>query len=1621
MIRNSIIASLLLLSSAVTATAGVTLPYVNGCEDLSTVATTPNGSKAWSCEDKQEFRLQRANASTPHSGAVFFPTVDFQVGKTYRIEVTARHGQRNEEGSYKVWLANGTANSSFVTPALAVENDVKGWFYHKRTYFYTPSASGSYRVAVQATSPASCEYFYLTEFAISECDSALPGAPTAVSVTPDASGLKSATVSVTAPSVSVSGGALSSAMSSLDVYWGDKLMSSIPSPVAGQKYTTTFDVGQPRPYILTLSTTDASGRRGGTALADVTIGQTLPQWSIIYGIQGTGMRHKYRATFSPATGVTLTLDPTLATANDGGYTVTRMPDGAVIASGSNTADIADPNFPLSSRLSYYYKVTFTDTQGEAKSYDSTVISLNNKAPFYVDFSDRSVSSDNTYAEFTFDDAGKDGNCFVANQNGYMSCYNRNDWLITPGVNLEAGKQYRFSAGLGSSSSATAGAEVWLGKANVVDSFTTPVMPLTQVSSRDKAAQYDSYFTVDADGTYFFGLHVLNTETDNSYQSLLLYNLGVEEVSEDLPGICTDLKVSYTSATEGTLSFTASPRNVAGRPQQSLTEIVVERDGSHFATLTNPMPGGQCSVPITVENGKSYLYKVTPYNRNGAGVSAELMVGLITPPYSNDFVAANALEGFTVLDGHNDGFTWHIFNGEARCYPGDNGLDDILVTPAITLQAGSWYKVQVDTHNTTSPPAKDNTVSLRLGNEPTYEALSETIISPYNVPLSGKGVMKEYFTVAETGQYYLGWHAYNEDRYATPVFLNNFTLSEPIKGTVPGAGKLVVTPDPQGALKATVNITLPTTDLAGNELQALTRADLYIDGVLYKNFRKSLGAESFDVVIENMTEGAHRFMLYCRNGDGQGREYEVDAYIGINSPGDPVNLRVERTQQEGEVTISWEAPEVDHDGYPINNDWLSYEVYVYNSNATSQAELEQIVCSSTKNLSFTYQALPADAPQEFIRFGVRAMTIKGTSHGVVASSIPVGKPYSLPYNDSFVNRLPEKIYRHVTLDTNNVATWGSNDQEPSGVFSYDNDNGLGMMLAYWTGGSAALGSARIALDCDNPMFSMFVYNYSTPTLRDDNIMGLYVRPDGGDWTKVAEKSISAWTDNTPGWQKITVDLSEYAHRNVEIAFRGETVSHVYMLIDRITVRPASSADMTIGGIILPEEAFVGCEVPITVSVKNNGTAAATGKKVDLYRNNELLDSKEVDFEAGERIGLMFTDTITRPMAAESLDYVYYARVDASGENEFNAFDNRSADKQLPLVDNSTYPTISALDGHQKDGAIELTWNAPIISDTPEIVTDDFESYPSWANQATGIGGYRLDDRDRLGVLAWEDVQWPIAFQSFQSFFLADFSDPSLTEIRAQAPGLFEAHSGNKALMSLSPADPDAYVNDVIISPLLGNGDKQLSLWAKAFSDSYPESFEVRYSTTNTEYSSFSTCAYFSGVPGTWTEYSCTIPADAKYFAIVRNNYGTVCLFIDDMTYTPAGNERLVVEGYNIYRDGTEVAHAYNPEDVMAYIDDVQLIGRINYDVTVLYNRGESPAVSTVVYLSDVDKVTTLKPNATGVAEGIHITRAANLPVNVYSLDGSHLATTVGHEDMVFSIATGFYIVTIGNETFKVIVP
>jgi len=91
------------------------------------------------------------------------------------------------------------------------------------------------------------------------------------------------------------------------------------------------------------------------------------------------------------------------------------------------------------------------------------------------------------------------------------------------------------------------------------------------------------------------------------------------------------------------------------------------------------------------------------------------------------------------------------------------------------------------------------------------------------------------------------------------------------------------------------------------------------------------------------------------------------------------------------------------------------------------------------------------------------------------------------------------------------------------------------------------------------------------------------------------------------------------------------------------------------------------------------------------------------------------------------------------------------------------------------------------------------------------------------------------------------------------------------------------------------------------------------------------------------------------------------------------------------------------------------------VTVVYNRGESDPVSINV---DKTGVGELLANglckAYGVDGAIRIDGAQGKDVKVFAVNGAAIAQADGKQHMTIAADAGFYIVTIGNQSFKVVV-
>ena len=223
----------------------------------------------------------------------------------------------------------------------------------------------------------------------------------------------------------------------------------------------------------------------------------------------------------------------------------------------------------------------------------------------------------------------------------------------------------------------------------------------------------------------------------------------------------------------------------------------------------------------------------------------------------------------------------------------------------------------------------------------------------------------------------------------------------------------------------------------------------------------------------------------------------------------------------------------------------------------------------------------------------------------------------------------------------------------------------------------------------------------------------------------------------------------------------------------------------------------------------------------------------------------------------------------------------------------------------------TWATPSPAAAPkragetQTITEGFEDtnvFPTLslggitATQHTGaFGEWTIYDATGARVygpsnLTWENKYAPQAWTPFLSTTISGST----------------AHNGSQYMESICPDNYNGYYNGPadswLVSPVLSGKEQTITFWARIFTTDYtPETFEVLYTTGDIDredfsnsVSSFQLAKSYSSATTTWTEYSATLPAGAKYFAIRHTSNDIYGMMIDDVTYE-ISNEAPAAEG------------------------------------------------------------------------------------------------------------------------------
>jgi hypothetical protein len=767
-------------------------------------------------------------------------------------------------------------------------------------------------------------------------------------------------------------------------------------------------------------------------------------------------------------------------------------------------------------------------------------------------------------------------------------------------------------------------------------------------------------SVEKDGRYIFNVTATN-EAGESPKSVDYVYIGVEppKAPQSVSAVWADGKftVSWNAVTEGQYGDAISADDVTYTVTRYPDNVVVAdniKDTSFVDEIVEP-------------NALTLYYYTVSANYKGysnESKSNTVPVGKIQAPYSNSFDDDDALMAYTILDANADGVTWYKNNGgikiECNEYWSNAEVDndDWFITPGIAMSAGKVYKISYDLSASSYYQSK---YELCLGNSNTAESMTTKIVEPTLVGTDGElQSFTQYYAPESDCTAYIGWH--NIATFDTGgMTIDNFSI-EVYNANAPGeVDNLAIVTDAKGDSNATISFNAPSKNYLGDgDITELTKIEVLRDNVLIKTFENPQVGEALSFV-DNVDElGAYTYTITPYNSNGEGHSTVKAVYIGINTPGEVTNLVATGTSSNGEVEISWNAPEVDADGYPINRSLVKYKVY----RVSNDDEDNSTLIAETSNCRYIYHPI-ADGTQEACQYKVAAYTEAGSSDFVETNKVMIGTPHTMPYRDNFSNQgYPDNVY--AIRNISGFSYWGvvSGDDDVNG------DGGFIRAISWTRGGETMLYTGQITISGENPLLSFFAYYHDSASFDASKFTVCVSEDFGNTFTDVQEFVLGDYNKYVDGWNMMRCDMSAYKGKTVVVGIKA-TSQGVAMGLDGITLSEASDKDVMLSTLTVPATTIGDEDFDITVKVRNVGEKAINGAVVNLFRNDVVVDAKIVQLDVDEMATITFTQN--NAVKAETT-YKYYAIAHLNGDA--NTDNNKSTIAETTTLVNSAVGSLSA---------------------------------------------------------------------------------------------------------------------------------------------------------------------------------------------------------------------------------------------------------------------------------------------------------------------------------------------------------
>ena len=994
----------------------------------------------------------------------------------------------------------------------------------------------------------------------------------------------------------------------------------------------------------------------------------------------------------------------------------------------------------------------------------------------------------------------------------------------------------------------------------------------------------------------------------------------------------------------------------------------------------------------------------------AGISAQDAAALLDLTDRDTF---NECTQFSERYDHDDCQAWYFDNTSKALVMYSSDItepyySDYLLSPAVTLQAGVLYRIEV------SPAAyfRGKTSNLTIGVGQGSNMSAYTVAGTFSdVPYATADAVEARtveFSVPADGDYQIYFLGEGNALRLYNTMMVNAGASE-----VPApVSDLTLMPAVDGSTSVEIAFTLPMTTVSGNALDGTVKYRIY-RGDNETPIRSSRGNPGDYVTYTDNAaiEGTATYSVETEcNGNISSRASQ-STFVGKETPNAVTNLKATKTASD-QFTLTWTAPDKGVHGALIDPSALTYVVTrVVDGVETVAAD----ACTAT-----TFTDTYASDGVQTLSYKVAAVLNGVSSAQAEAGSFTVGS-LKLPFADSFAGASFGKVWTAETISGtyNWEAKESYTEQNPKVSESFDKDGGFAFYNAFsaTTGQSARLYTAPIQYEAGSqPLAEFYAYQY-----RGRDILKLQVSCDDGSWTDVEGSEITM-NQSPVGWTMYQFPIASAIAdgcSTYRLAFVVESQYGFNVFVDKVRVFVPAQKDLEASSPIAPASVVSGNDLNLSFTLTNNGISDVNAADYTLslvtdYPSAVTLPDN-VDLPALGSTTVNVTIPVTAAEAKEADSYSFALKVDFAGDENPDNNTSDAAEVAMQFV-NKTSPS----DPHAiqlSDNSIQLTWEPAGETVEPVDVGTSFEGFDTgFTGPFDGFTSIDLDEA------------------AGDSYYLASGSAFNIIN-NPSTP----RNADGKGVIGLTLRG-NAQQNDWLISPKLDCQEGStmtlsflIAMRKFSTSQSY-YTFEVLYATTDYDPAD-PAAAFINRVTTKQSSLSYGdfimqenfqqmtiggIPANAKYVAIhfiSKISYSSA-LWIDKIRIQEYIGDNFL--GYNVYEDGVG---RVNDNVISASVNelnipDKSLIER-RYYVTAVYDSGETaPSELSNHVTATVGNAAATTLTIRPTAEGIAIAGTNGAEVTAYDLQGRAVAAT--SSDTTLRLAPGIYIVKAGAETRKVAV-